>query len=380
MHLLFPVRKDLNSIQALHVSHSVHHRDGGIAFAVGDLLSTQQQNGMYSRWLTADQFAPFQRDQKLVEKINLIQPNILHFHGLWRSHTRVIRQLKHLQSCSVVAPHGMLDPWAVAHASWKKELVWSLWESQSLQNVGCLHALCEAEAVAIQRRLPNKPVAVIPNGVHLPSSKTLERHYLPWVNDIQSNANILLFFGRFHLKKGIEPLLTAWQSVIDFAEQSNWHLVLIGFGDDGKLQSQLNTFPIPRCHFYPPVFGLQKTAVLQHASAFVLPSYSEGLPVAALEAMAYRLPCLLSTACNLQAAFHANAALVAEPETSQLIPCLRSLFDLDVQQIESMGLNGFDLVRCQFGWSYACESTRHLYEWLLGHAKQPDFVKMDWSF
>ena len=182
---------------------------------------------MYSRWLTADQFAPFQRDQKLVEKINHIQPNILHYHGLWRSHTRVIRQLKHLQSCSVVAPHGMLDPWAVAHASWKKELVWSLWESQALQNVGCLHALCEAEAVAIQRRLPNKPVAVIPNGVHLPSSKTVERHYLPWNNDIEGNANVLLFFGRFHLKKGIEPLLTAWQSVLEYAE-TQWHLFSLG--------------------------------------------------------------------------------------------------------------------------------------------------------
>ena len=31
-----------------------------------------------------------------------------------------------------------------------------------------------------------------------------------------------------------------------------------GFGDDGKLQSQLNTFPIPRCHAYSPVFGFQK--------------------------------------------------------------------------------------------------------------------------
>ena len=157
-------------------------------------------------------------------------------------------------------------------------------------------------------------------------------------------------------------------------------LVLIGFGDDGKLQSQLNTFPIPRCHAYPPVFGHQKSAVLQHARAFVLPSYSEGLPVAALEAMAHRLPCLLSTACNLPAAFQADAAMVAEPESAQLIPCLRSLFDLDDHQIDLMGLHGFDLVRSQFGWSHACELTQDLYDWLLGRARQPSFVKTSWSY
>ena len=121
-------------------------------------------------------------------------------------------------------------------------------------------------------------------------------------------------------------MLTAWQNVVDLARETNWHLVLIGFGDDGKLQSQLNTFPIPRCHVYSPVFGRQKTSVLQNSHAFILPSYSEGLPVAALEAMAHHLPCLLSTACNLPAAFDADAAMAAEPESSQLVPvCERYL-------------------------------------------------------
>lgn len=366
-------------IQPLHISHSVHHGDGGIAFAVADLMAAQQSNGLFARWLTADRFPPFQRDQTLLEKIELINPNLLHFHGLWRSQTRIINRLPQRQGYSIVAPHGMLDPWAMSHASWKKELVWSLWESKALERVACIHALCLSEAVAIQRRLPNKPIAVIPNGVLIPPSRLTNRNQIPWLHDIDKDANILLFFGRFHLKKGIEPLLTAWQAVVDFAEQNNWYLVLIGFGDDGKLQSQLNTCPIERCYVYPPVFGSQKTAVLQHSSAFVLPSYSEGLPVAALEAMAHKLPCLLSSACNLPSAFQANAAITAEPESSQLIPCLKTLFSSKNQDLEKMGLNGFNLVKNQFGWMRACESTHQLYEWLLGTAKQPPFVKINWG-
>lgn len=369
----------MTPINLLHVSHSVHHGDGGIAFAVADLLSTQQRQGIYSRWLTADQFLPLKRDKSLVDKINFINPSVIHYHGLWRSHTRIIKQLKHFQGNSIVAPHGMLDPWAMAHASWKKELAWSLWEGQALQNVGCLHALCQSEAVSIQRRLPNKPIALIPNGVNIPIEFISNRKFLPWAEDIDSNSKILLFFGRFHLKKGIEPLITAWQNVVESARESNWHLVLIGFGDDGKLQSQLKTFPIPQCHIYPPVFGQQKTAVLQHSHAFILPSYSEGLPVAALEAMAHRLPCFLSTACNLPAAFHSHAAIAAEPDSSQLIPCLRNLFQLAQQELDSMGTNGYQLVSNHFGWSHACDLTHQVYQWLLGMAKQPDCVKTNWD-
>jgi len=369
----------MTSLSPLHISYSAHHGDGGIAFAVGDLLSTQQKYGIYSRWLTADQFSPLHRDHKLATKIGQINPNIIHCHGLWRSPTRVMNNLVGLQSCSVVAPHGMLDPWAMAHASWKKELVWSLWEGKALQNVGCMHALCKAEAVAIQRRLPNKPIALIPNGVDLPMPGLADQCHLPWVDDIDNEAKILLFFGRFHIKKGIEPLLAAWQSVLDAAIESNWHLVLIGFGDDGKLRSQLNTFPIPRCHVYPPAFGVTKTAILQHSHAFILPSYSEGLPVAALEAMAHSLPCLLSRACNLSEAFTNNAAVVAEPDSSQLILSLQNLFKLKDHQLNNMGQNGFNLVSRQYGWDRACELTLQVYEWLLGSAKQPSCVNANWG-
>ena len=58
----------MSNLSPLHVSYSAKHGDGGIAFAVADLLAAQQRAGVYSRWLTADQYNPWNRDQKLYEE------------------------------------------------------------------------------------------------------------------------------------------------------------------------------------------------------------------------------------------------------------------------------------------------------------------------
>ena len=58
-----------------------------------------------------------------------------------------------------------------------------------------------------------------------------------------------------------------------------------------------------------PQFGDDKAASFARADAFVLPSLSEGLPVAVLEAWSYGLPVLMTEACNLPEGFAAGAAL-----------------------------------------------------------------------
>ena len=366
----------MSSLSPLHVSHSVRHGDGGIAFAVSDLLASQQRLGIYSRWLTADQFDPLQRDQHLYESIIDCKPNIIHFHGLWRSHTRIASRLSASKLPTMIAPHGMMDPWAMAHASWKKELAWQLWEKKALNSAVCLHAVCQAEADAIRAKLPNIPVAVIPNGVSTPLPLQHPLPQSPWSSIIPSDQKILLFLGRYHPKKGLEPLMSAWQSVLSEAKRNSWWLVCIGFGDDGKFQSQLENFPIERCLVKGPLFGIEKDAAFQQSSAFVLPSFSEGLPVAALEAMSFHLPCLLSSACNLPEAFECNAAIRAEPDTTELIHSLLHLFSLTDHELQTMGYNSSQLVTNNFDWHIIADSTKNVYQWMLGQASCPECVIM----
>ena len=152
---------------------------------------------------------------------------------------------------------------------------------------------------------------------------------------------------------------------LEEAKKKGWWLVLIGFGDQGKFVSQLETFPIENCRAYGPVFGKIKQAVFHHSTAFILPSFSEGLPMAALEAMSHHTPCLLSSACNIPEAFNAGAALNAEPEPQQLSSALRRLFALKDDEIDVMAASAYDLVKEKFSWNTVTKLCSEVYSWML---------------
>ena len=71
---------------------------------------------------------------------------------------------------------------------------------------------------------------------------------------------------------------------------------------------------LTRPFFSPgPQFDTAKRASYRNSEAFVLPSFSEGLPMAVLEAWSHGKPVLMSSGCNLPQGFSANAALRIEP-------------------------------------------------------------------
>ena len=67
--------------------------------------------------------------------------------------------------------------------------------------------------------------------------------------------------------------------------------------------------PLTPVVFTGPAFGQAKDALLRRADAFILPSFSEGLPMSVLEAWAYGLPVLMTEQCNIPEDFAAGAAL-----------------------------------------------------------------------
>ena len=368
----------MSCISPLHISHSASFGDGGISFAVSDLLAAQQDLRIYSRWLTADRFSPLVRAKSLLKSAISAESSVCHLHGLWRTQTRIALHLKKQNIPYIISPHGMLDSWALAHSAWKKRLAWHLWESSALQEASCLQALCHTELIAIQQRVRGVPIALIPNGVNMPSKVIASDEDLPWQGVIPIDAKILLFFGRFHQKKGLEPLINAWQAISLEAEKNGWWLVFIGFGDDGRFQTQLQDCPVRNCRAFDAVFGSTKHAVLQHASAFILPSFSEGLPMAVLEAMAYGLPILISQACNLPEAFSHKAALQAEPEVDALCQALLQLFSLSDSHLNILGNNARHLVEKSFSWQQVATQTLQLYDWIDGNSDVPKFVINDY--
>jgi glycosyltransferase involved in cell wall biosynthesis len=357
---------------ALHLSHATTAAaDGGIATMVAELSDAQQRAGLAVAWETAAPLPSWRRDRLLLNSVRRRQPGLVHIHGLWRSPTRIAPQLAAAGLPLVITPHGMLDPWAMANSRWKKRIVWRLWEQRALAAAGCLQALCPPEVDAIRALGFNGPVALIPNGVRLPQpDRPLPPP--PWAGRLPEGEKVLLFLGRFHAKKGLVPLLQAWSQLSEAAGAAGWWLVLVGHGDDGALQARVQRERLQRLLVLGPCFGAEKEACLAAADAFVLPSFSEGLPMAVLEAMSWGLPCLLTEACNLPEAFTAGAALLVTPTSAGLQQGLQALMAMSEPERRGIGAAGSQLVRQRFGWAEVAEATGAVYRWLLGEAPRPD--------
>jgi poly(glycerol-phosphate) alpha-glucosyltransferase len=117
--------------------------------------------------------------------------------------------------------------------------------------------------------------------------------------------------------------------------------------------------------FFGPAFGKVKEALLRSAEAFILPSFSEGLPMSVLEAWAYGLPVVMTPECNLPEGFVSGAALEIRNSAGDF-EGMRILIEMTDQERAAMGMRGRCLVEENFTWPKVAAQMRQLYEELLG--------------
>ena len=306
---------------------------------------------------------------------------IIHAHGLWMHSGVVARNCaRKTGSPRVVSPHGMLEPWALNNSRWKKRLARRLFEAANLQTASCLHALCTQEAENFRRIGLRNPIAVISNGVDV--------HLLPPVthagNQVERFLGMkgrkrLLFLSRIHPKKGLVNLLHAWKEV--FPDFKDWCLLIAGTDEAGH-QAQLKSLSASlgtedHVSFLGPVYGQDKQALLSAVDAFILPSFSEGVSMAVLEAAASGLPVVLTRQCNFPELARAEAAIEVTAEVAGIKAGLRQMFSLTDGQRKTMGQRGRNLMIRSYTWESVAREMVQLYEWLAETGPQPGFVRLD---
>lgn len=306
--------------------------------------------------------------------------DLLHVHGLWMYSSVVAQRWARRRAAPyIISPHGMLDAWAIGNGRWKKRLATACYEGAHLRNAACLHALCEAEHQAIRDFGLDNPVCVIPNGVAEVNGAGFPAP--TWRGSLPPGGKILLYLGRIHPKKGLPNLIAALARCDSAtARPGQWQLAIAGW-DQGGHQAELEACAAAagiadRVHFIGPQFGRDKDATLHAADAFVLPSYSEGLPMAVLEAWAHGLPVLMTPQCNLPEGPAHGAALSVDPTVDSLAAGLALLFGLSDDELKAMGRRGAELVALRFTWPVVARRMQDVYRWLLGRGERPDCVAL----
>lgn len=229
-------------------------------------------------------------------KLNL---DCLHLHGIWMYPSAAAwRWSVRTRRPHVVSPHGMLDPWITRRGRWKKAAARLVYERRNWKRAAVLHALTDAEAADIARESGRGGAVVIPNAAAPARSR----------GSREVPDHRIVYIGRIHPKKNLEALVSGWK-IADLPPGAR--LSIAGWGEDADvaaLQAALVDAP-PTIEFLGPVFGNRKEELLRSARFVILPSHSEGLPMAMVEAWALGIPTIMTSSCNLPSGFLHGAAL-----------------------------------------------------------------------
>lgn len=299
----------------------------------------------------------------------------VHIHGLWEASTLAASlAARHTRTPYVISPHGMLEPWALANKHYKKQIYAALFERRNLNGAACVRALTRAEALDCRRFGFKGPIAIIPNGIDIPATydASLFRARFPRIK----GKRVLLFLGRVHYKKGIDLLLHAWAKIS--SRHPDVVLVIAGPDSEGtvakmmRLLVELNMSS--RVLFTDMLKGSAKWSALAASDYFVLPSYSEGLSVATLEALGCGLPVIISEQCNLPQVTEAGAGWQVKTNVDELAQTLMTALDISSATYATMSTRAKAFAQDNFSWERVTDCMGQLYQWING-GPRPDSVE-----
>jgi glycosyltransferase involved in cell wall biosynthesis len=254
----------------------------------------------------------------------------------------------------ITLPRGLLSPWALNHKGLKKRVYWTLLARRIVARSAALVALARQEEDDIVAVGIKQPVHVIPNGAFVDGLAEDDDAAGASTGVVQlpaPNECYILFLGRVHPKKGLDVLLPTF----DLLARSFPDVTLVIAGSvDADYAARFDALlaqTSARAHvrLVGNVSGATKAALLRGASVFALTSYSEGLPVAVLEALAAGVPVVLTPGCNLPevAAAHAGLEVKAAPDEAARA-LARVLGDPALRA--TLAANALRLARESFSW------------------------------
>jgi glycosyltransferase involved in cell wall biosynthesis len=278
--------------------------------------------------------------------------DMVYLHGVWDPLLLATAAEARLAGVPyVVIPHGMLDPWSLAQKRWKKRLALALGVRRMLDRASAIRALNRDEAELILPLKIATPVQVIPNGVDLtevnPAPAEAGHQVLPGL----AGRPYILFLSRLHYKKGLDYLADAFAQVAPkFPEVQ---LVVVGTDDGGRtaFEERVGQFRLAgRVHLPGPLYGPAKWATLANSTCFCLPSRQEGFSIAILEALASRVPVVISEACHFPEVGQVGAGVVTPLTAEAVAGGLEQVLG-NPAAAKAMGEAGRQMVEGHYTWA-----------------------------
>jgi len=244
--------------------------------------------------------------------------------GIWQfSSFGAARALRGTNIPYYVFLHGMLDPWfkrTYPFKHLKKWLYWPWGEYRVLRDARAVLFTCEEERRLARQSfwLYTAKEKVVGYGIRLPPQENaLVRERFLMAHPELRGRRVLLFLGRVHPKKGCDLLINAFARVAHIDESI--FLVIGGPDSTGwlpELQSLACKLGVAdRIIWTGMLSGDMKWGAFYCSEAFILPSHQENFGIAVAEAMACKLPVLISNKINIWREIEADQAGLVDDDT-----------------------------------------------------------------
>jgi len=281
--------------------------------------------------------------------------DVVHIHSLYLFHAAAAATIARVARVPyIIRPHGTLDGYHRARHATQKRLYDSALQARLIRGAAGIHAMSWAEADEINELHLGVPVFVVPHGVAVPAATA---------NDDPRRSRSILFLGRIARKKRVDLVARAF---IDLAStDAEVRLTLAGPDDDGSLglvNALLHQYGLQGRVSLPGFVGLEaKERLLDGSAVFVLPSDAENFGIAVLEALAHRLPVVLSRHVALAGKVDAvGAGLIVEQTPRAVADAIATIMGNPTLAHE-MGKRGRQLVENEFGWPRVAEALEARY-------------------
>lgn len=377
------------TIRLAIVSALLHHSQGGPATVVRRQfhalrphmqvtvlgVTTREQQADVERDLPGSRLFPLAWPRRWLRGAGLLAAlwqelphcDVVHAHMLWDHPVWAAwRVARALHKPLIITPHGsLMDAWR--YRAWHKRLYRHLLLDRMLQTTTFLQALSPREEAACRQAGVSTPIRVIPNGLEAAAFQplgTVAGALARW--PALTGKRVLLYLGRLWEEKGVAELVTAWAQLRGEPGAADWHLVLAGADYRGyrqRLLQQLGQLAMQDRVLLPgEVTGQAKADLFALAEGFVLPSRSEGLSSALLEAMAAGLPAVYTRGCHLPALAQQAGGIEVPIGVEGVRQGVQQLLTLEDHALRQMGDRARDLARQEYTMERVTKELRALYQ------------------
>jgi len=208
----------------------------------------------------------------------------------------------------------------------------------------------------LEKKYGRKDLRLIPNGVVIPElvppGEILKRFGL-------QPGKYVFSACRFVPEKGLIDLIAAYQLL----NNPEFKLVMAGGADhENETTRAIKAAALRDNKIVLPGYltGVPLAELFSNAGLFVLPSYHEGLPIALLEAMSYRLPALISDIPPHQEVPLPGTRYFPVGNVSRLSEKLGELFKKGISKTEEEREQ--EILRDSYDWDRIAEQTLAVYK------------------